>query len=391
MSRQDKFTPDATHKVKIEPDLPETGAPDAGSPKSGGAAKRRILLGAAGVLALAAAGYQGHEYWTTGRFMVETDDAYVQAGITEISPRIQGYVAEAPVRENAHVKKGEVILRLEDGDYRNALETAKSRVVTMADTLARIDAQIAAARAAVTQAGAQKDAAEAALRIAQRTADRMQQLADGNVVSQAALDSAAEGLDTARARLTEAQAGVASAEANVAVLQAQRAEAAGQKRELELAADQAQRNLDKTVLRAPADGILANTAFELGDLVSPGARLAALVPDGSLYVEANYKETELAEIAPGASVNVTIDAIPGRTFHGVVASTAPATGSVFSLLPADNATGNFTKIVQRVPVRIDLTDADAAEGRLRAGLSAVVSVDTRAVPEAPIRTAAAGN
>ncbi len=390
MSRQDKFTPDATHRVKIEPET-GTEASDAPTGKSGGASRRKIVFAAVGAIALAAAGNWGHDYWTAGRFMVETDDAYVQARITEISPRIQGYVAEAPVAENAHVKKGEVILRLEDGDYRNALETAKSRVATMADTLTRIDAQIAAARAAVTQAEAQQEAAGAALRNAQRTAERTQQLADGNVVSQASLDSAAEGLDTARAKLTEAQAGVASAEANVAVLQAQRAEAAGQKRELELAADQAQRNLDKTVLRAPADGILANTAFELGDLVSPGAILAALVPDGSLYVEANYKETELAEIAPGSTVDVTIDAIPGRTFHGVVASTAPATGSVFSLLPADNATGNFTKIVQRVPIRIDLTDADAAEGRLRAGLSAVVSVDTRTTPEAPVRTASAGN
>jgi membrane fusion protein (multidrug efflux system) len=280
------------------------------------------------------------------------------------------------------VKKGDVILKLDDGDYRNALATAQSRVATMDDTLARIDAQIMAAQAAVEQAKAGLQGAQAALTNAERTSERTQQLAKGNVVSQATLDSAAEGLETARANVTAGQAAVASAEANVSVLRAQRAEAAGQKRELELAAQQAQRDLDKTVLRAPADGILANTAFEIGDLVSPGARLAALVPDNGIYIEANYKETELSGIAAGTEADVTIDAIPDRTFHGVVTSTAPATGSVFSLLPAENATGNFTKVVQRVPVRISLTDADGAAAQLRAGLSAVVDLDTRTTPGA---------
>lgn len=386
MSRHDKLTPDAPDARRVElrskaPEVVEIPTATPAEAKQGGGRKRAVLMGVA-VVALVAGGYFGYQYWTQGRFMVETDDAYLQADITEISPRIQGYVSEAPVAENAHVKKGDVILKLDDGDYRNALATAQSRVATMDDTLARIDAQIMAAQAAVEQAKAGLQGAQAALTNAERTSERTQQLAKGNVVSQATLDSAAEGLETARANVTAAEAAIASAEANVSVLRAQRAEAAGQKRELELAAQQAERDLDKTVLRAPADGILANTAFEIGDLVSPGARLAALVPDNGIYIEANYKETELSGIAVGTEADVTIDAIPDRTFHGVVTSTAPATGSIFSLLPAENATGNFTKVVQRVPVRISLTDADGAAAQLRAGLSAVVDLDTRTTPGA---------
>ncbi|MBN2906202.1 MAG: HlyD family secretion protein [Rhodobacteraceae bacterium] len=312
--------------------------------------------------------------------MVETDDAYVQADIALISSRVQGYVAALPATENAHVRAGDVLVRLDDGDYRIALATAKSRVDTAGRTLARIDAQTDAARAAVASAQAGRAAAEAQLRTASATLARISDLAKRNVATQAQLDTATEGFDTATANLAMARAAVTSAQAQVDVLIAQRAEAEGNRRELELAVAQAQRNLDLTVLRAPADGTLANLSLEVGDLVSPGTRLAALVPDDALYIEANFKETQMAGIAAGETVSVTLDALPGRTFEGVVASSAPATGSVFSLLPAENATGNFTKIVQRVPVRIALPTEAFATGQLRAGLSAVVTVDSRTAP-----------
>lgn len=171
-------------------------------------------------MVLTGRGYWAQDYWTAGRFMVETDDAYVQAGITEISPRIQGYVAEAPVAKNAHVSWGEVLLRLDGADYRIALDTAKSRVATQGQCIARIDAQVQAAEASVTQAKAQRDAADAALRNADATAGRTERLASGNVVAQAQLDSANEARDTARAQVAAARAAVNSARTNVVVLRA---------------------------------------------------------------------------------------------------------------------------------------------------------------------------
>ena len=309
----------------------------------------------------------------------------MQADITLISSRVQGYVSELPVAENAHVRAGDVLVRLDDGDYRIALDTAKSRVATADRTLARIDAQIEAARAAVLQAKADLDAAEATLKNARATLDRVTGLAERDFAAQAQVDSATEAFDTATANVQKAKAAIASATAQVDVLTAQRAEAEGNRRELDLAVAQAQRDLDMTVLRAPVDGTIANLGLEIGDLVSPGARLAALVPDDGLYVEANFKETQMPGVAPGATVAVTLDALPGETFEGRVVSAAPATGSVFSLLPAENATGNFTKVVQRVPVRIALPPEALATGELRAGLSAVVAVDSRTAPDMATR------
>ena len=357
---------------------PSISSPDASTtPTVEKKSRKKTVLGLVAAAALAAVGFQGYDYWTWGRFMVDTDDAYVTADITLISSRVQGYVAAVPVRQNEQVKAGDVLLQLDDGDYRIALETAQGRVQTAGDTLNRIDAQIAAAQAGVAQAEAMQAMSDAQLRTARTTSDRISQLASSKIAAQAQLDTAIEGLDTATAQVANARAAVTAATAQIGVLQAQRAEAEGTRHELELAAAQAQRNLDLTVLRAPADGTLANLTLEVGDLVTPGARLAALVPLQSLYIEANFKETQMDRVSLGATVDLSFDAMPGETFEGHVVSIAPATGSVFSLLPADNATGNFTKVVQRVPVRISLPDDARLAGHLRAGLSAVVEVDSR--------------
>jgi len=390
MSRIERMSPDGAieaAEVAGPGEALRTDAAAPGTPPKG--SRRRRILALLAIAVLAGAGYGGWQYWSVGRFLVETDDAYVQADITLISSRVQGYVAELPVAENAHVEAGDVLVRLDDGDYRIALDRAKARVATADSTLARIDAQVDAARAAVKQAEAGRDAARATLKNAKSSLDRVTGLAKSNFAAQAQLDSATEGFDTATANLAEAEAAVDSARAQVEVLAGQRAEAEGTRHELKLAVDQAQRDLDMTVLRAPVAGTLANLGLETGDLVTPGARLAALVPDDGLYVEANFKETQMPGVVPGARVELRLDALPGQSFEGRVASAAPATGSVFSLLPADNATGNFTKVVQRVPVRIALPPEAMATGQLRAGLSAVVEVDTRTAPAAPDRVAAA--
>ncbi|MCJ8141158.1 HlyD family secretion protein [Falsirhodobacter halotolerans] len=338
--------------------------------------KRFIFIALAVVLVIGIAGF-GWRWWTHGRFMIETDDAYVQGDIALIASRVQGYVAEIPVADNQTVAEGDVIARIDDGDYRIALDTAQSRYDTADATLARIDAQTTAAEAAVQEAEADRNAARAQASTARTAAERARNLLAGNAGTQAQVDTANEGEATAAANLSRAEAAVASATAQVAVLRAQRAEAVGDQRQLQLAVRQAQRDLDLTVLRAPVDGTMANRAMQVGDLVSPGARLAAIVPAQSLYIEANFKETQLGDIRPGAQVHITFDALPDQEFTGTVASFAPATGAVFSLLPPDNATGNFTKVVQRVPVRIAIPDAALATGQLRAGLSAVVTVDRR--------------
>lgn len=340
--------------------------------------RKKPVLGAIALLALLGGGYAGYEYWTNGRFMVETDDAYVQADMSLVSSKLQGYVADIPVQANQRVSRGEVLVRIEDGDYRIALEQAQAKLPTLERTLARIDAQVAAAEASVSQAQAQLAASEAALSAAETSQTRIKGLRERGVSSQADLDSANEALQTAQANRQAALAAITGARADVDVLKAQRAETESSRRDLQLAIDQAQRDLDHTVLRAPFDGTVANIAIEQGELVSIGARLAAVVPDRGLYIEANFKETQLGGITPGETVHVSIDALEGHHIEGRVVSVAPATGSQFSLLPADNATGNFTKIVQRVPVRIELTEDTPG---LRAGLSAVVEIDRRTAPE----------
>ncbi len=383
MSRHERPIPEALVAAAASAEAPST-LPDAPAARS----RKRYLLPLVAVAILGVAGWFGEHWWTTGRFLQTTDDAYVTADVTMISARVDGYVAEVPVRSNEHVSAGDVLVRLDDGDLRNALATARSRWQTAGETLARIDAQIEAARAAVAQAEAAHDTAAAQLRTASSTVERARRLASGNVASQAQLDTATEGFDVARAGVASAEAAIASAEAQVAVLKAQRAEAEGQRGELAVAVDQARRNLDLAVLTAPADGVVADMTLEPGDLVTPGTRLAALVPDGSLYVEANLKETQMAGVAPGAEVEMTFDALPGRSFEGRVASISPATGAVFSLLPAENATGNFTKIVQRVPVRISIPDDALASGALRAGLSTEIAIDTRTAPGPDVVAAA---
>lgn len=383
MAQQDRMIAKPVEVSKAEVPAPQPVSPQTvPSAKPKGLRKKSVLLVAA--LGLAAlAGTYGRDYWTTGRFMITTNDAYVTADITLISSRVQGYVADVAVAENDVVKAGDILVRLDDGDFAIALQVSQSRVASASETLNRIDAQILAAQAGVASAQAQQDMALAEVRAATTNADRVGSLATQRIASQAQLDTATEGLDTATAGVAIADAAVANAQAQIGVLRAQRAEAVGSQKEMELAAAQAQRNLDLTVLRAPAAGTVANLALKTGDLVSPGTRLAALVPLDTLYVEANFKETQLAGIAIGAPAMITIDALPGVRFEGTVVSIAPATGSVFSLLPADNATGNFTKVVQRVPVRIAIPQAALAMGGMRAGLSATIEVDNRTAEAAP--------
>ncbi|CAN7314705.1 HlyD family secretion protein [Phyllobacterium sp. LjRoot231] len=378
--------PASKAEAPVKPDAPEkTEAPQPDvavqAPAKPKRSAKRFILPILIVAAIGAGAWYGHEYWTTGRFMVSTDDAYIQGDITAIAPKVTGYIDRIDVVANQRVKAGDALVTLDNGDYRIAEEQAEAQIATEKLSLDRINAQIVAARASLQQAQAGKLNAQAVLTNAQAGSVRAKQLHATSFASQSQLDDATAALDQAKANIASADAQIAAAAANVGVLEAQYKEAEGSIRSLELAKDKAARDLGFTVIRAPVDGVIGNLAAKTGDLVSPGQRLAALVPVNALYIDANYKETQLRDIVVGQKVSVKVDALSGDTFEGTVSSIAPASGAVFSLLPPENATGNFTKVVQRVPVRIALPADALASGKLQAGLSVVVDVDTRTTPK----------
>ncbi|AZO20670.1 HlyD family secretion protein [Mesorhizobium sp. M1E.F.Ca.ET.045.02.1.1] len=377
--------PNAKVQPSIEaPEVPVQPAPP--EPVEAPAKKKRslrsMLLPIIGLGLLGAGSWYGYNYWADGRFMISTDDAYVQADMSFMSPKISGYVDKVLVSENQKVKAGDSLFVIDDGDYKIAVAQAEAQIATLAKTLDRIDAQTKAAQASLAQAQAQKIADQAAADNAARAQDRAAQLLKTHVGTQAQLDDAQTALDQAKAALAGADAQITAAQANIGVLEAQRAESASTLASLQLTRDKAQRDLSFTVLKAPYDGVVGNRSVEQGDLVSPGQKLAVVVPMDKLYIVGNFKETQLGRLVPGEKVRITVDAIDGQSFEGTVSSLAPASGAVFSLLPPENATGNFTKVVQRVPVRIDVPADVLKTGKLRAGLSVIVAADSRTAPAA---------
>lgn len=371
--------PSADEAPAIAPAAPANdAAPRAAAPRK--RSRRPLVFLGVGLIALAVGAWYGSQYYLVGRFMVSTDDAYIEGDIATISSKLSGYVAAVNVVANQKVSKGDPLVTLDDGDYRLARDQAQAQIDTQNLTLKRIDAQITGAEAAVDQANANKVALTAAQKNAALAEQRAASLAQQAVGSQSTLDAANAALDQANAQVAAGDAQIASAKANIAVLRGQRAEAEGQLKTLQVALDKANRDLSFTVLRAPYDGVVGNLAVQTGDLVSAGSRLAALVPTNALYVDANFKETQLGALKPGEQVTIHVDALKDP-ITGTVSSIAPASGSVFSLLPPENATGNFTKVVQRVPVRITLPQDVLDSGVLQAGLSVTVDADTRTAPQ----------
>jgi len=371
--------PVTTPEAPVAPVPANDAAPKAAAPAKK-RSRRPLVFAGIGVIALLAGGYYGYDWFTTGRYMVSTDDAYVGGDIATISSKLSGYVGTVNVVANQTVKAGDPLITLDDGDYKIARDQAQAQIDTAHLTLNRIDAQITGAEASVAQAHAQKLSLVAAQKNAQFAQQRAESLAKTSVASQADLDKANAGLDQANAQVVAGDAQIALAQSQIDVLKGQRAEAEGQLKSLGLALEKANRDLSFTVLRAPYDGVVGNLAVQTGDLVAAGGRLASLVPTEALYVDANFKETQLSKLVPGEQVTIRVDAMDGAPIKGTVESLAPASGSVFSLLPAENATGNFTKVVQRVPVRIALPADVLASGKLKAGLSVVVEADTRTAP-----------
>lgn len=338
---------------------------------------RKIILGVVVALIIIFGGRALWNYMTHGRYLISTDDAYVGAKMTIISPRVSGHVVEVLVVTNQSVKAGDLLAKIDDGDYKLALSAAEQKIETQKATLARIDKQIEQQTATLEQLRAQIAASDADAQRASNDFERAQKLAEADFSSKAKFDLARADRDRTQAVLISAQASLKAAEAGVEVSRAQRVEADHSLAELETAAAKARRDLEFTDIRAPLGGVVGNKSIEIGKLVQPGASLMAIVPLESVYVDANVKETQLDKIKPGMSAELHVDAFADRVIEGKVISVSPATGAQFSLLPPENATGNFTKIVQRVPVRIAVPDEIAKQGLLRPGLSVVVDINTR--------------
>jgi membrane fusion protein (multidrug efflux system) len=274
------------------------------------------------------------------------------------------------------VRSGDVIFRIDDGDYRIAVDAARTKIATQQATIDRIGRQATALESAVEQAKAQLASADAAMKRAGLDFDRQQALSTKGFASRATFEVSEAGRDQGVAAVKSAQAAYDAARDNVEVTKAQQAEARAQLAELQTSLAKAQRDLDFTSVRAPVDGTFSNRLVNIGDFIQAGQRLGNVVPLNDVFIDANFKETQLKRIRPGQPVTISVDAYGHRKFAGTVDSISPAAGSVFTLLPPDNATGNFTKIVQRLPVRVRVPTDVARQNLLRAGMSVYVTVDT---------------
>jgi len=349
-------------------------AATAAVPKSG---KRKfVLMGIVSLLALAGLSYGGY-YTLVGRFYVSTDDAYVRANNTLLGARVSGHIAAILPGDNVLVRAGDVVFRIDDGDYRIAVDAARTRIATQQATIDRIGRQVTAMESAAEQMKAQLASADANLKRADLDFDRQQALSTKGFASRATFEQSQAGRDQGAAAVQSAQAAQNAARDSVEVTKAQQDEARAQLAELQTSLAKAQRDLDFTYVRAAVDDTFSNRLVNVGDFIVAGQRLGNVVPLNDVFIDANFKETQLKRIRPGQPVTIKVDAYGQRKFAGVVDSISPAAGAVFTLLPPDNATGNFTKIVQRLPVRVRVPQEVAKQNLLRAGMSVYATVDTR--------------
>lgn len=327
-------------------------------------------MAAAVILILAAIG-GGVLWWIETSGAVSTDDAFVDTRIVQVSPQVSGTLVSVPVNDNQLVGKGSLLARIDPRNFEAALAQAKAQLEQARASLANSDAQIAAQQAKIAQAGAVIEQAQAALTFARQQNDRAQRLLQSGAGTQQQEQQAHAELINRGQALAGAQAAQTAADKQLAVLNAQKQSAQAEIAAAQAAVDKAQIDLDRTGIYAPAAGHVANLSAAVGTYATPGATLMSLVPT-TVWVTANFKETELGKIHVGDPVDIAVDAYPGRVFKGHVASIQAGSGTAFSLLPAQNATGNYVKIVQRVPVKIVFDNPP--EVYLGPGMSVVPSV-----------------
>ncbi|ANL45940.1 EmrA family multidrug resistance transporter protein [Rhizobium phaseoli] len=361
------------------PATPMTGTPVAQAPeKTGRRMLKRAVIAAALFAGAAFAGDFGYRYWTVGRFIESTDDAYVKADYTTVAPKVAGYIKQVLVNDNDVVKSGQVLARIDDRDFQAALSQARADVKAAGAAITNIDAQIALQQSVIEQAKATIDASQASLDFAVSDAARSARLITNGAGTQSRAEQTQSARDQAAAAVERDRAALVAAENKVPVLRTEREQAAAQRDRAAAAARQAELNLSYTDIVAAVDGTVGARSIRVGQYVTSGTQLMAVVPLHAVYVVANFKETQLTYVRPGQSVEIKVDSFPDIAIKGHVDSVSPASGLEFSLLPPDNATGNFTKIVQRIPVKIVIDD-EALSGLLRSGMSVEPEVDTKAV------------
>ncbi len=338
--------------------------------------KRLVFMLAVASL-LAAGVWYAYGWWTVGRFVESTDDAYVGGDITAIAPHIAGFVATIDITDNEHVKAGQLLLTLDDRDMRAAMDRTLSILAERRATLAGLQARVPLQKSIIDAAVAELDAKTAQSVFALADARRYMSISNSNAVTRQETDRAFSLGEAAKAGTASARAALAGARQQLEVLKTQIADAEAQVGEAQALGRTAELNLGYAQLRAPVDGYVGNRAARVGAYVTVGSYLLTIIPARGLWVDANFKEDQLAHVRLGDAATVIADVAPDVTIHGHVTSLAPGTGAIFSVIPPENATGNFTKIVQRVPVRITLDGDDGALGLLRPGLSTTVSIDTR--------------
>ena len=338
---------------------------------------KRLLLAAAALGIVSAAAVYGSDWWTTGRFEVSTDDAYVAADSVLISPKISGYLSQVLVQDNQTVKAGQVLARVDDRDYATALAEARANVAAAQADIENLRQSIDQQVLAVGQARAQVAADAAAVVFSEQQLHRYQELARSGAGPVQQAQQYQADIQEKQARQTQDQAGVGVALKQVDVLKAQLGRAEATLAQRQAAQHQAELNESYTTITAPIDGTVGVRTLRVGQYVQAGTQLMALVPLQAVYVTANYKETQLTDVRPGQAVTISVDMFPGATVRGHVDSIAPAAGQEFSLLPPDNATGNFTKIVQRLPVKIVIDSHDPLAGMLRPGMSVEPVINTK--------------
>lgn len=328
------------------------------------------------LLAILAGGYY---WWNEVRNFESTDNAYVEADISNISVKVPGYVTATFVTDNQHVEKGQLLAQLEDNQYRAKVAQNQAMLASANADLKTLAAQVDLQQALITQASAGVAAAEAERLRSSQQLNRATQLKVKNYSSQDTVDEAQAGFQSALAHLDEAKAVLVAKQRELAVFKSQLIEADSSVEQAQAGLALAKIQLADTQITAPFNGIVGKRGALLGQYVQPGQAIYSLVPDNAVWITANFKETQIEHMQPGQEVSVELDAFSNESFIGVIDSLAPASGAKFSLLPAENATGNFTKIVQRIPVRIRLesaTSGDIQQVRIVPGLSALVKVDT---------------
>jgi membrane fusion protein (multidrug efflux system) len=347
---------------------------------------RKLLLTGAALAVLAGAGWAGWDYWTVGQYLVSTDDAYVKADNTTVAPKVSGYLHEVLVGDNERVKAGQTLARIDDRDFRVAVQQAEADVAAARAAIASKQAQLEVQAAVINAARATLEVDRAAVTFAAQENRRYTDLAASGSGSVQNAQAAQSRIASAQAAQARDAANLTSAERQVDLLKAEIVQANASLARAAAVQRQAELNLGYTTITAPIDGAVGNRTLRTGQFVQAGTQLMSLVPVSGAYVVANYKEIQLTSVHAGQAVTIAVDMFPGQVVHGHVDSIAPASGQEFALLPPDNATGNFTKIVQRIPVRIALDETHPLIA-LRPGMSVVPTIETHT--QHPGRTATA--